>query len=374
MHGLSFYICYFRSHCRSYHEYGGSWSNSTGLRFSPKYHLSDFVSSAHNFSLNIPKGSLGGRIVVGTGSSKFVSFCLRSPHSVNVVTAAGFVLMARVFTNIATSCQYIYFLCNVIFGRNGCCDEIKKRDHTVHSSSLLFAPEPALVLSLCSLDHPRGSHPSSFVYSLRTPFVLTIHHRHPTTQYDPFHAIAALAPRPSEEPICCLKPLTPLEPVDDDLFLSFEDWKAKRFSESSSNNQKSNGPPNTSAPTRGPAEGSAEAAAAHTSISLDTAPDPVDASPSEEGCRRQHDANTAPPPPVSASPHFRVPLTDRFNYASLDCSARAHTAHGAAKSAANILSYATGSVHAFAVRGQATIRRCGAVRGYSHRHGAVGEF
>jgi hypothetical protein len=167
----------------------------------------------------------------------------------------------------------------------------------------------------------------------------------PTTQYDPFHAIAALAPKPSEEPICCLKPLTPLEPVDDDLFLSFEDWKAKRFSESSSNSQKSNGPPNISAPTRGPAEGGAEAAAAaHTSISLDTAsghgPDAMDATSSEGSAGGSTTPIPPPPlpPPVSASPHFRVPLTDRFNYASLDCSARVHTAHGAAKSVANILS------------------------------------
>lgn len=162
----------------------------------------------------------------------------------------------------------------------------------------------------------------------------------PTTQYDPFHAIAARAPKPSVEPICCLKPLTLLEPVDDDIFLSFEDWKAKRFSESSSNNQKSNGPPNTSTPTREPAEGGAEPAAAHTSISFDSAPgyapDAMDTTPSEGSVG----GSTAPmpPPPVSASPHFRVPLTDRFNYASLDCSARVHTAHGAAKSAANILS------------------------------------
>ncbi|KAI0292441.1 hypothetical protein BC826DRAFT_441506 [Russula brevipes] len=45
-----------------------------------------------------------------------------------------------------------------------------------------------------------------------------------------------------------------------------------------------------------------------------------------------------PPTTPPASPHFRVPLTDRFNYASLDCSARVHTAHRGAKSAANILS------------------------------------
>ncbi|KAF8495675.1 UNC-like C-terminal-domain-containing protein [Russula emetica] len=164
----------------------------------------------------------------------------------------------------------------------------------------------------------------------------------PTTQYDPFHAIAALAPKPSEVPICRLKPLTPLEPVDDDLFLSFEDWKAKRFSENgSNNNQKSNGPPNASTPTRGPAEGGAEAAAAHTSsISFDSAPghvpDAMDATPSEGSVGGS--TTPIPPPAVSASPHFLVPLTDRFNYASLDCSARVHTAHGAAKSAASILS------------------------------------
>ena len=166
-----------------------------------------------------------------------------------------------------------------------------------------------------------------------------------TTQYDPFHAMAALAPKPSEEPICCLKPLTPLEPVDDDLFLSFEDWKARRFSESSNNNQKNSGPPNASTPTRVSAEAGAEAAAAaaasHSSATLDPAAghtlDAMDATPSE-GNVGGSTTPIPPPPPVSASPHFRVPLTDRFNYASVDCSARVHTAHGAAKSAANILS------------------------------------
>ncbi len=200
----------------------------------------------------------------------------------------------------------------------------------------------------------------------------------PTTQYDPFHAIATLAPKPSE-PVCCLKPLTPLEPVDDDLFLSFEDWKAKRFSESGSNNHKNNGPPNTSTPTHGLAEGGAEAAAAHTTISFDSspgyAPDAVDATPSEGGVGGSSTTPIPPPPPpVSASPHFLVPLTDRFNYASLDCSARVHTAHGAAKSAASILSSQRDRYMLSPCGRQATIRRCGAVRGYSHRHGAAGEF
>ena len=35
---------------------------------------------------------------------------------------------------------------------------------------------------------------------------------------------------------------------------------------------------------------------------------------------------------------MRIPITDRFNYASLDCSARVHAAHKAAKSASAVLS------------------------------------
>jgi Sad1 / UNC-like C-terminal len=49
-------------------------------------------------------------------------------------------------------------------------------------------------------------------------------------------------------------------------------------------------------------------------------------------------AAAADTPPTPASPHFRVPLTDRFNYASMDCSVHVHTMHVAAKSACNILS------------------------------------
>ncbi len=149
-----------------------------------------------------------------------------------------------------------------------------------------------------------------------------------TTPNDPFHAIAALAPKRPEEPICCLKPLTPLEPVDDDLFLSFEDWKAKQFSESN-NSQKGNAPPNDSAPSRVPDESTAEhrtSAVMGTAYTLDAS---SDSAPTAQG----PDAPMPAPPP-----HFRVPLTDRFNYASLDCSARVHTAHRGAKSASSILS------------------------------------
>ena len=150
-------------------------------------------------------------------------------------------------------------------------------------------------------------------------------HSPPTTPYNAFHAIAALAPKRPEEPICCLKPLTPLEPVDDDLLLSFEDWKAKQFSESN-NSQKGGAPPNESAPSRVP---DAESAAEHHTSAGHALLDVSDSAPTAQGL----DAPMPPPPP-----HFRVPLTDRFNYASLDCSARVHTAHRGAKSASSILS------------------------------------
>ena len=177
-------------------------------------------------------------------------------------------------------------------------------------------------------------------------------HPQSSTPHDPFHAIAALAPKPSEELICCLKHLAPLEPVDDDIFLSFEDWKAKRFSESS-NSQRNNVPPpntNTSPPLpRVPAaeESPAEAAAAAV---VDTTASRVPETAADAALPQTVEsagmttpivpalAPPPPPPPGSVSPHFRVPLTDRFNYASVDCSARVHTAHPAAKSASNILS------------------------------------
>jgi len=135
--------------------------------------------------------------------------------------------------------------------------------------------------------------------------------------------------------------VTPLEPVDDDLFLSFEDWKAKRFSESR-NDQRSSyvPPPNPSAQTRLPAESPTEAAA-H-AVDAAHAPDSADAAPTAQTAAGDMTTPLQEPASSSASasssPHFRVPLTDRFNYASLDCSARVHAAHRAAKSAANILS------------------------------------
>ncbi|KAA1472172.1 hypothetical protein DENSPDRAFT_838372 [Dentipellis sp. KUC8613] len=147
----------------------------------------------------------------------------------------------------------------------------------------------------------------------------------PSTPNDLFHALSALAPRPPEPPICCLKPLTPLEPVDEDIFLSFEEWKARRIAEGTSHKD-----PQTSAGTNGGHDPATDAAASpQQNASANSSPAPPHAEVLD---------NASSPPHESLSPHFRVPLTDRFNYASLDCSARVHTAHRGAKSVANILS------------------------------------
>jgi hypothetical protein len=41
----------------------------------------------------------------------------------------------------------------------------------------------------------------------------------------------------------------------------------------------------------------------------------------------------------NSSPCFRVPLTERFNYACLDCSPHIHTPHRSAKSSSSTLSF-----------------------------------
>ena len=52
----------------------------------------------------------------------------------------------------------------------------------------------------------------------------------------------------------------------------------------------------------------------------------------------QEHGGSGTPPPERLAPQMRIPITDRFNYASLDCSARVHAAHKTAKSASAVLS------------------------------------
>ncbi|KAJ7205178.1 UNC-like C-terminal-domain-containing protein [Mycena pura] len=127
---------------------------------------------------------------------------------------------------------------------------------------------------------------------------------------DPFKALAVQVVKVPEPPVCCLIPLSSAEPLQDDLLLSFEEWKEKRFT------------------MQTPVEAKAKE---------------HDGSTGERGTESREPATPAaevsssPAPPQDA-PHIRVPITDRFNYASLDCSARVHTTHRTAKSSSSILS------------------------------------
>jgi len=170
----------------------------------------------------------------------------------------------------------------------------------------------------------------------------------PTTRNDPFRTIALKQPK--QDPICCLTPLPPTEPqpTEDELLLSFEDWKAKLLAE-----ERFNSATGSSAVTD---------FARHLSRT-----DPVQAADGSGngvneggGAEGQDDRTDSSPTPHSNAPmpstsgqtlpqdqldfgepmlpHFRVPLTDRFNYASMECSARIHKSHKSAKSASSILS------------------------------------
>lgn len=149
----------------------------------------------------------------------------------------------------------------------------------------------------------------------------------PKTVNDPFRAISLQVPKEPEPPVCCLKPLSRLEPVEEELLLSFEEWKAKR----SSQEQEAAHRPRSTGGANGTSRGSGSEHGAESSSSDSSVPSAAGSSIQEAG-----DASNVPQDMLP--PHFRVPITDRFNYASMDCSARVHTAHRSAKSPHNILS------------------------------------
>jgi hypothetical protein len=123
--------------------------------------------------------------------------------------------------------------------------------------------------------------------------------------------------------VCCLRPLPPLPgepstPDPDALLLSFEEWKAQRATAAAAGILDAVKALASGAPVDRPA-GAPDAASANA-----TAPAP------EDGAYADSSGELAP--------HFRVPLTDRFNFAALDCSARIHSSHKSARSATSILS------------------------------------
>ena len=147
----------------------------------------------------------------------------------------------------------------------------------------------------------------------------------PTTPNDLFHDIAVHAPKHPEEPVCCLRPLQPLEPSsEDDVLLSFEDWKAKRLSEV----KEQDGAPAVPGRPPKPAENLSE---------VSVVPDTAQSSRQVQEIPVA-DAHESGSSVEALPPHIRIPIKDRFNYASLDCSARIHASHKSAKSASSILS------------------------------------
>lgn len=151
-----------------------------------------------------------------------------------------------------------------------------------------------------------------------------------TSLNDPFRAVALLVPKQPQNPICCLK-LTTSEPVDDGILLSFEEWKMKQQAVQAESPPK----PNEKEPTnRGPTQVPGDGNLNEAGNSSETPATPAENSP-PSGSSNPEVASGGEWADFS---FLQVPTTDRFNYASLDCSARVHTAHRSAKSPSSILS------------------------------------
>jgi len=161
----------------------------------------------------------------------------------------------------------------------------------------------------------------------------------PTTPNDPFYALALQVPRPPEPLVCHLIPLPGLDAVEGELLLSFEEWKAKQFAMEAQAKAKEREKDSTNRSVHVQSVRTSAAAGTGNGLGNDAllaVADDVLLSHSSSVHAMQELADGQPNEKVS--PHFRVPLTDRFNYASLDCSARVHTSHRSAKSPAAILS------------------------------------
>ena len=144
----------------------------------------------------------------------------------------------------------------------------------------------------------------------------------PTSAYDPFHDITTQVRKDPEPPVCCLRPLSPLENTDDDILLSFEEWKARHVAGS---------PRDPPANTQVPAPPGKPVGSVAVAENASNATVPVITTSSVAPLDQTE-------VPVPDAPYFRIPIIDRFNYASTDCSARVHTAHKSAKSSSSILS------------------------------------
>ncbi|KAL1659297.1 UNC-like C-terminal-domain-containing protein [Schizophyllum commune] len=155
-----------------------------------------------------------------------------------------------------------------------------------------------------------------------------------TSPNDPLRAIAIAAPPHPEAPICCLVQPTDQEATEEDVLLSFEEWKAKQFATQQQTQTRAQGDANRSESTTG-SSAPVNAGETNSDGGETQPPAAVDSPGGTDGAGAAANEAGAEEP---MSLHFKVPLTDRFNYASSDCSARVHASHKGAKSAHSILS------------------------------------
>lgn len=134
---------------------------------------------------------------------------------------------------------------------------------------------------------------------------------------DPFYNVRTKVPAALIDPVCCLKAPEGEEPTAE--ILSFEEWKEK---------QRAREVPDTTSESSPESEtkSSPEQTSSHSSL-------------------QSHESSPQPLISASSIPHVEspkmqlpIPTTDRFNFASEDCSARIHKTHPGAQSAFSLLS------------------------------------
>lgn len=138
-----------------------------------------------------------------------------------------------------------------------------------------------------------------------------------TCPSDPFSVLRAHATSKPSDPICCLVPPPSEDLTSTDEFLSFEEWKSKQRELELHSSQ-------IQSPNQTGQNDSSGPKASDDRVSPTTLP--------------PNDPETMLDTTPTQLPHFRVPLTDRFNYASLDCSARIRSSHSSARSPSSLLS------------------------------------
>lgn len=139
-----------------------------------------------------------------------------------------------------------------------------------------------------------------------------------TCPLDPFNNLRIHATPKQSDPICCLVPPPSEDSTSTDEFLSFEEWKSRQReledhpSLTQAPNQTNLADSNISQVPNNKSTAVPVPLISDTESVLDLAPTPLS--------------------------HFHVPLTDRFNYASSECSARIRSSHSSARSPSSLLS------------------------------------